>query len=50
MGLVIFENGEPYLLHASSTDGKVEISQRPLADYMKRSRTVIGLRIARLKN
>ena len=50
MGLVVFENGEPYLLHASSTDGKVEISQRPLADYMKRSRTVIGLRVARLKN
>ena len=50
MGFVVFENGEPYLLHASSSDGKVELSQRPLADYMKRNRSFVGLRIARLKN
>lgn len=49
MGFIVIENGEPYLLHASSTDGKVEISSRPLADYMKRNRSLIGVRVIRLK-
>lgn len=49
MGFVIKINGEPYLLHASSTDGKVEISQKPLSDYMKRSRSLIGVRVIRLR-
>lgn len=49
MGFVIKVDGEPYLLHASSTDGKVEMSQRPLADYMKRNRSLIGVRVIRLK-
>lgn len=49
MGFVIKVNGEPYLLHASSTDGKVEISQKPLSDYMKRSRSLIGVRVIRLR-
>ncbi len=50
MGFVVIENGEPYLLHASSTDGKVEVSQRSLADYMKRKRSLIGVRVIRLKD
>ena len=49
LGFVIKVNGEPYLLHASSTDGKVELSQRPLADYMKRNRSLIGVRVIRLR-
>lgn len=49
MGFIVIENGEPYLLHASSTNGKVEISSMPLADYMKRNRSLIGVRVIRLK-
>ena len=47
-GFVIIENGEPYLLHASSAGGKVEISQRPLSEHMKRNRSLIGVRVLRL--
>lgn len=49
MGFVVAKDGELYLLHASSSDGKVELSKRPLADFMKRSRSFAGLRVARLK-
>lgn len=48
MGIVILQDGIPYLLHASSKDGKVEISDRPLSDFMKRNRQWIGIRVFRL--
>lgn len=48
MGFVVKVDGEPYLLHASSTNGKVEISSRPLEDFMKKNRSLIGVRIIRL--
>lgn len=50
MGIIVIENGEPYLLHASSSNGVVEIATRPLADYMKRNRSLIGVRVLRLKD
>lgn len=50
MGFVVKVDGEPYLLHASSTDGKVEISSRPLVDYLKRNRSLVGVRVFRLRN
>ncbi len=50
MGFIVMVDGEPYLLHASSTDGKVEISSRPLAEYLKRNRSLIGVRVFRLKS
>lgn len=50
MGIIIKKDGEPYLLHASSSNGKVEISERPLADYMKRNRSLIGVRVLRLRD
>ena len=49
MGFIVMVDGEPYLLHASSVDGKVEISSRPLVDYLKRNRSLIGVRVFRLK-
>lgn len=51
MGIVVKESpdAEPYLLHASSSHGKVEISQQPLADFMRRNRQWAGIRIFRLK-
>lgn len=48
MGIVVLQSGEPYLLHASSKNGKVEISDRPLAEFMKRNRQWIGVRVFRL--
>lgn len=39
---------EPYLLHASSSHGKVEITALPLAEFMKKNRQWLGLRIFRL--
>jgi hypothetical protein len=49
MGIVVMQNDVPYLLHASSTDGKVEISALPLYEYLKKQRSICGLRIFRLK-
>lgn len=49
MGFIVKVDGEPYLLHASSVDGKVEISSRPLAEYLKRNRSLIGVRVFRLR-
>lgn len=48
MGFVVMKDGEPYMLHASTTGGKVEITERPLAQYLKRNRNLIGVRVIRL--
>ncbi len=50
MGIVVKDtpDAEPYLLHASSTDGKVEISARPLDDFLKKNRQWLGVRVFRL--
>lgn len=48
MGIVVIEKGEPYLLHASSSNGKVEISKHDLGEFMRRNRQWLGLRVFRL--
>lgn len=50
MGIIVKETpeSEPHLMHASSTNGKVEITQLPLSEFMKKNRQWIGLRIIRL--
>lgn len=49
MGIVVKDSsGELFLLHASQKDGKVEVSARPLGDFMKKNRQWIGLRVFRL--
>lgn len=52
MGIVVKESptADPYLLHASSTDGKVEVSKLPLDQFMKKNRQWVGLRVIRLIN
>lgn len=50
MGIVIKQNGEPYLLHASSSNKAVEITKIPLYDFMKRNRSLIGIRVLRMKD
>jgi hypothetical protein len=49
MGIIVKENGRTHVLHASSTDGKVEISKLPLAEFVKKNRSWIGIRVYRLK-
>lgn len=50
MGIVVKESpgAEPYLLHASSADGVVEVSAQPLAEFMRRNRQWLGVRVFRL--
>lgn len=42
------QDSEPYLLHASSSNGKVEISALPLHEFMNKNRQWLGLRVFRL--
>lgn len=50
MGIVVKETptSEPHILHASLTDGKVEVSDSPMADFVKRNRRWLGVRVFRL--
>lgn len=48
MGIIVMIDNEPYLMHASSSLGKVVITEVPLADFMKRNRHLTGLRVLRL--
>lgn len=50
MGIIYKEtpDSEPYLLHASSSNKKVEISALPLHEFMKKNRQWLGLRVFRL--
>lgn len=48
MGIIVKEPGKPAgLLHASSKHGKVTVNPLSLADYLRRSRSVTGIRIFR---
>lgn len=49
MGIIIMQEGVPYLLHASSSHGKVELTSVPLADFMKKNLSLIGIRVFRLE-
>ncbi|MEW2920775.1 N-acetylmuramoyl-L-alanine amidase-like domain-containing protein [Muricauda sp. ANG21] len=47
-GIAIHQpNGRLHLLHASSKNGEVEISELPLADYLKGIKSNIGIIVAR---
>lgn len=48
MGIIVKTDGVPYLLHASSSNGKVEITNVPLSDFMKRNTNLTGIRVIRL--
>lgn len=48
MGIVVKVDGEPHLLHASSVENKVAISQYTLDEYLKRNRSATGFRVVRL--
>lgn len=48
-GFIYKKNGVSYLLHASSANKKVEISDLPLKDYLAKSKSTIGIVVYRLK-
>ena len=46
-GIAIQHKGRLHLLHASSKNGEVEISEEPLTDYLKGIKSNIGIIVAR---
>ena len=46
--IVIDEKGDPYLLDASMSGGKVMLQSKPLYKYLERSKTNIGIRVFRM--
>lgn len=49
VGLLYKENGVVFMLHASSTGGKVETTRIPLAEYLKNFKNTTGIFVARAK-
>lgn len=47
-GFAIEKNGRIHLMHASSKNSEVEISELPLADYLKANKTQSGIIVSRL--
>lgn len=50
MGMIIKRDGVPYLMHASSSAGKVVVSEHPLPEFLRRNRQFTGVRILRLRD
>jgi len=50
VGLACWQQGRVHLLHASSEQGQVVLTQRPLADYVLWNKRLSGIRVARLKD
>lgn len=48
MGIVVIEDGEPRLMHASSAAGSVVIDKLTLREYIRRNRGATGIRVLRL--
>ena len=48
-GFAIEKNGRIHLLHASSKNMEVEISEKPLSDYLAGNKSQSGIMVARLK-
>ena len=46
--IIVDEKGEPYLLDASMSGGKVMLEDKPLFKFLERSKTNIGIRVFRI--
>lgn len=46
--IIVDEKGDPYLLDASMSGGKVMLQSKPLFNYLERSKTNIGIRVFRM--
>lgn len=47
VGILLREEGRIHLMHASSTAGRVVISEEPLSGYLKKSERATGIMVAR---
>ena len=50
MGLITIVHGVPHLMHASMKEMKVIIDPLPLHKYLQKSKSLIGIRVIRLKH
>lgn len=48
LGIIVVKEGVPYLLHASSSAGKVVLNETPLEEVFRKNRSYSGLRVIRL--
>lgn len=48
MGVIVIKDGEPHVIHASSSAGKVVMSELPIDKFLKKNRTFTGVRVFRL--
>lgn len=48
LGFIIKRDGEPYVLHASMSAGKVTLTEKPLAWFVKQNRSMTGVRVFRV--
>ena len=46
--IIVDDKGDPYLLDASMSGGKVMLEGKPLFKYLERSKTNIGIRVFRM--
>ena len=46
--IIVDDKGDPYLLDASMSGGKVMLESKPLLKYLERSKTNIGIRVFRM--
>jgi hypothetical protein len=49
VGFAIWQNGQVHLLHASSDEGHVVVSAKPLAEYLAGNKSQTGIMVARVK-
>lgn len=50
VGIAVEKNGRIHLLHASSTSKQVEISEKPLSDYLLSHKSQSGIMVCRLRD
>lgn len=48
MGVIKMKDGEPYVIHASSSAGKVVMTEAPIDKFLKKNRGFTGVRVFRL--
>lgn len=50
LGIIVKKDGEPYVMHASSSVGRVVVSDLPLDRFLRRNRQFTGFRVVRLRD
>ncbi|WP_368149777.1 N-acetylmuramoyl-L-alanine amidase-like domain-containing protein, partial [Bacteroides faecis] len=50
VGIANFVNGKLHLLHASSTLGKVVLSEEPLSQMLNNNKSWTGIRVVRMSH